>query len=134
MKKQLLLVAMALFSLTNGYAQEEGDDPVQEIVYTKSLQSSIDDAKSLVASSHYTTGQTALQSAISTEETTLPTLETNAAVLDAMKVIPSAINEFIEANGHADATEKVLNNSFDKDNNNSKTITSGPSRHASPPL
>jgi hypothetical protein len=124
MKKQLLLVAMALFSLTNGYAQEEGDDPVQEIVYTKSLQSSIDDAKSLVASSHYTTGQTALQSAISTAETTLPTLETNAAVLDAMKALQSAINEFIEANGHADATEKVLNNSFDKDNNNSKTITS----------
>ena len=126
MKKQLLLMAMAVFSLSTGYAQEEGgeEEPTPEIVYTKSFQTSINDAKSIVASSHYTTGQTALQAAINDAETVLHTLETNAAVIDAMKALQSAINEFVEANGHADATEKVLNYSFDKDGNNSKTITS----------
>ncbi len=126
MKKQLLLMAMAVFSLSTGYAQEEGgeEEPTPEIVYTKSFQTSIYDAKSIVASSHYTTGQTALQAAINDAETVLPTLETNAAVIDAMKALQSAINSFVEANGHADATEKVLNYSFDKDGNNSKTITS----------
>ena len=126
MKKQLLLMAMAVFSLSTGYAQEEGgeEEPTPEIVYTKSFQTSINDAKSIVASSHYTTGQTALQAAINDAETVLHTLETNAAVIDAMKALQSAINSFVEANGHADATEKVLNNSFDKDGNNSKTITS----------
>ena len=126
MKKQLLLMALAVFSLSTGYAQEEGgeEEPTPEIVYTKSFQTSINDAKSIVASSHYTTGQTALQAAINDAETVLPTLETNAAVIDAMKALQSAINSFVEANGHADATEKVLNYSFDKDGNNSKTITS----------
>ena len=126
MKKQLLLMAMAVFSLSTGYAQEEGgeEEPTPEIVYTKSFQTSINDAKSIVASSHYTTGQTALQAAINDAETVLSTLETNAAVIDAMKALQSAINSFVEANGHADATDKVLNNSFDKDADKSKTITS----------
>ena len=127
MKKQLLLMAMALFSLSSGYAQEEGDDeeePAPEVVFTKSFQSLIDDAKYLSTSSHYTTGQSALLEAISAAETSISTLETNADVITAMKNLQAVINEFVEANGHADATEKVLNNSFDKDGNNSKTITS----------
>ena len=127
MKKQLLLMAMALFSLSSGYAQEEGDDeeePTPEVVFTKSFQSLIDDAKYLSTSSHYTTGQSALLEAISAAETSISTLETNADVITAMKNLQAVINEFVEANGHADATEKVLNNSFDKDGNNSKTITS----------
>lgn len=127
MKKQLLLMAMALFSLSSGYAQEEGgeeEEPAPEVVFTKSFQSLIDDAKYLSTSSHYTTGQSALLEAISAAETSISTLETNADVITAMKNLQAVINEFIEANGHADATEKVLNNSFDKDGNNSKTITS----------
>ena len=127
MKKQLLLMAMALFSLSNGYAQEDGEgeeENTPEIVYTKSFKSSIDDAKSLSTNTHYANGQASLKAAIDAAEAALPTLETNAAVLEAMKTLQSAINEFIEANGHADATEKVLNNSFDKDANNSKTIIS----------
>lgn len=126
MKKQLLLMAMALFSLSSGYAQEEGGDeePTPEIVYTKSFQSLIDDAKYLSTSSYYTTGQSSLLDAITNAEAVISTLETNSAVLDAMKTLQAAINEFVDANGHADATEKVLNNSFDKDGNNSKTITS----------
>ena len=126
MKKQLLLMAMALFSLSSGYAQEEGGDeePTPEIVYTKSFQSLIDDAKYLSTSSYYTTGQSALLDAISNAEAVISTLETNEAVHEAMKTLQAAINEFVDANGHADATEKVLNNSFDKDGNNSKSINS----------
>ena len=126
MKKQLLLMAMALFSLSSGYAQEEGGDeePTPEIVYTKSFQSLIDDAKYLSTSSYYTTGQSALLDAISNAEAVISTLETNEAVHEAMKTLQAAINEFVDGNGHADATEKVLNNSFDKDGNNSKTINS----------
>ena len=126
MKKQLLLMAMAVFSLSTGYAQEEGgeEEPTPEIVYTKSFQTLIDDAKYLSTSSYYTTGQSALLDAISNAEAVISTLETNEAVHDAMKTLQAAINEFVDGNGHADATEKVLNNSFDKDGNNSKTITS----------
>ena len=126
MKKQLLLMAMALFSLSSGYAQEEGEgeEPTPEVVFTKSFQSLIDDAKYLSTSSYYTTGQSALLDAISNAEAVISTLETNEAVHEAMKTLQAAINEFVDGNGHADATEKVLNNSFDKDGNNSKTITS----------
>ena len=83
MKKQLLLMAMALFSLSSGYAQEEGGDeePTPEIVYTKSFQSLIDDAKYLSTSSYYTTGQSSLLDAITNAEAVISTLETNEVML-----------------------------------------------------
>ena len=43
MKKTLLFVAMALFTLTGAYAQEEGGEEAPIPVYTKSFQSVIDD-------------------------------------------------------------------------------------------
>mgnify|MGYP002522754222 CR=1 FL=1 len=124
MKKHLLLLAMTLFALPCVYAQDEGGDETPEIVYTKSLLSSINDAKNLVASSHYTVGKDGLQNTINQIEGAISSFTTNLEVSDAMQTLQSAIDEFVGANGHADATEKVLNNSFDKDGNNSKTITS----------
>ena len=121
MKKKLLLVAMALFSMTVGFAQEEGQDP--EVVFTKSLSSIIEDAKFIVASDHYTDGKAALQSAIDDAEAAVTTSETNEAVRSAMLALQSAIDEYVFANGHVDATEKVQNPSFDKDGNNSTSVT-----------
>jgi len=125
MKKNLLLMAMALFAWTGVYAQEEGgeEEPTPEVVFTKSFQSVIDDAKFIVTDSHYTTGQETLQSAISDAEAAIPTFETNEAVRSAMIALQSAIDEFVFANGHVDATEKVQNPSFDKDGNNSTSVT-----------
>ena len=121
MKIHLLLLAMTLFALPSVYAQ---DEETQEIVYTKSLLSSIDDAKNLVASQHYTAGKEGLQNAINQVEGAIASFTTNLEVSEAMQTLQTAIDNFVGANGHADATEKVLNNSFDKDGNNSKTITS----------
>ena len=125
MKKNLLLMAMALFAWTGVYAQEEGgeEEPTPEVVFTKSFQSVIDDAKFIVTDSHYTTGQETLQSAISDAEAAISTFETNEAVRSAMIALQSAIDEFVFAIGHVDATEKVQNPSFDKDGNNSTSVT-----------
>lgn len=124
MKKKLLLMAVALCTLTVGYAQEEGgEDPVAEVVFTKSLSSVIEDAKFIVASSHYTTGQAALQAAITEAEAAVTASETNEAVRSALVALQSAIDDFVYANGHVDATEKVQNPSFDKDANNSTSVT-----------
>ena len=77
MKKNLLLMAMALFAWTGVYAQEEGgeEEPTPEVVFTKSFQSVIDDAKFIVGSDHYTEGKAALQSAIGDAEAAILTFE-----------------------------------------------------------
>ena len=121
MMKKLLIMTLALFSLTGAYAQEE-EEPVP--VFTKSLNSLIEDAKFIVADAHYTKGQATLQTAITAAEAQVATLADNAAVREAMIALQAAIDEFVEGNDHADATELVQNPSFDIDGNNSKTITS----------
>jgi len=123
MKKTLLLMAMALFSMTGAFAQEEGEEVVVP-VFTKSLNSLIEDAKFIVADAHYTKGQAALQTAISAAEFHMTTLADNAAVREEMITLQAAIDEFVFGNDYADATELVQNPSFSVDGNNSKTITS----------
>ena len=124
MKKTLLFVAMALFTLTGAYAQEEGGEEAPIPVYTKSFQSVIDDAKFIVADNHYTKGQSELQKAIEAAEASIATLADNDAVREAMTTLQAAIDLFVTSNDYADATEKVQNPSFSIDGNNSKTITS----------
>ena len=123
MMKKLLIMTLALFTLTGAYAQEEGEEVVVP-VFTKSLNSLIEDAKFIVADAHYTKGQAALQTAITTAEGKVASLADNAAVREVMIALQAAIDEFVEANDHADATELVQNPSFSIDGNNSKTITS----------
>ena len=124
MKKTLLLMAMALFTFAGAYAQEEGEETAPIPVYTKSLTSVIEDAKFIVADSHYTKGQSDLQKAIDAAEASIATLADNDAVREAMTTLQTAIDQFITSNDYADATEKVQNPSFSIDANNSKTITS----------
>ena len=143
MKKSLLFFAMAMMPFAGVFAQEEGGEEVVEqtpIIYTKSFQSLIDDAKSIVADSHYTQGQSDLQGAIATAESQLagfanPEVDVdetateamqrlNTDVYNAMTTLQTAIDEFVFANQHADATEKVLNNSFSADATNATNITS----------
>ena len=124
MKKTLLFVAMALFTLTGAYAQEEGGEEAPIPVYTKSFQSVIDDAKFIVADNHYTKGQSELQKAIEAAEASIATLADNDAVREAMTTLQAAIDLFVTSIDYADATEKVQNPSFSIDGNNSKTITS----------
>jgi len=124
MKKKLLFMAMALFSLTCVYAQEEeGGEETPQTVFTKSLLSVIEDAKFIVADSHYTTGQTELQTAITAAEGAVTTLADNEAVRSTIITLQAAIDQFVYANGHVDATEKVQNASFNIDGNNSTSIT-----------
>ena len=103
---------MTLFALPCVYAQDEGGDETPEIVYTKSLLSSINDAKNLVASSHYTVGKDGLQNTINQVEGAIASFTTNLEVSEAMQTLQTAIDNFVGANGHADATEKVLNNNL----------------------
>ena len=119
MKKTLLLMAMALFTFAGANAQNE-DSPV----FTKTLSSVIEDAKFIVADSHYTTGQDALQKAIDTAEGSIATLASNEEAREALKALQAAIDEFVYGNPHADATEKIQNPSFNKDGNNATAITS----------
>lgn len=123
MRKFTLMMAVALFACGSVYAQDE-EEPVVLPVYTKSLNSVIADAKSIVASNHYTVGQAVLESAIATAEAAIPSLTDNDEMRKTLKELQSAIDDFIEANGHADATELLQNPSFNIDGNNSKTITS----------
>ena len=104
MKKTLLLMAMALFTFAGANAQNE-DSPV----FTKTLSSVIEDAKFIVADSHYTTGQDALQKAIDTAEGSIATLASNEEAREALKALQAAIDEFVYGNPHADATEKIQN-------------------------
>ena len=141
MKKTLLYLAMALMPCISVIAQEEGEGEQPPVVYTKSFQSLIDDAKFLVKDSHYTTGQDALQTAITQAEADLAgfstiTLDVDETVAEAMtrlnseevygamRTLQTAIDEFVFGNDHVDATEKVLNPSFDKDGKNATNITS----------
>ena len=141
MKKTLLYLAMALMPCISVIAQEEGEGEQPPVVYTKSFQSLIDDAKFLVKDSHYTTGQDALQTAITQAEADLAgfstiTLDVDETVAEAMtrlnseevygamRTLQTAIDEFVFGNDHVDATEKVQNFTFDKDANNATNITS----------
>ena len=115
-----------------------GDDEKYSI-YTKSFYSLLEDAKCLTADKHYTTGQAALQKAITTAENNLARIvyvtdpdeseseamaTLNGKVIEIMTNLQTAIDAFVLGNKHVDFTEKVLNSSFDIDANNSKTITS----------
>lgn len=108
-------------------------------IYTKSIRSLIADAESLVVDNHYTTGKSALQKAITkaknnlagivyvkdpdeTESEAIASL--NRQVIEVMRTLQTAIDSFVFGNDHVDITEKVLNSSFDRDANNSQTITS----------
>ena len=122
MKKTLLLMAMALFTFAGAYAQEEGEETAPIPVYTKSLTSVIEDAKFIVADSHYTTGQADLQKAIDTAEGSIATLADNDAMREALKTLQAAIDVFVYTNGHADATEKIENPSFNKNKRNETNI------------
>ena len=109
-------------------------------IYTKSFRSLVEDAEALVADNHYTTGQTALQAAITTAQNSLAGIvyvkdpdETVAEamtrlncedVYTVMQTLQTAIDEFVFGNDHVDATEKVLNASFDTDANKATSITS----------
>lgn len=128
MKKIFTLLAMALLTFAGVYAQEE-ETPV---VYTKTFYSVLDDAKFLVASAHYPEGRADLQTAIEAAEKAITEgpdpsgddMFDNAYVRDRLLELQAAIDEFVFANQYADATEKIANPSFDKDANNSTTITS----------
>ena len=122
--KKLLIMTLALFSLTGAYAQEGEEGEVVLPVFTKSLNSLIEDAKFIVADAHYTKGQATLQNAINAAEAQMPTLADNESVRQEMITLQAAIDEFVFGNDYADATELVQNPSFSIDGNNSKTITS----------
>lgn len=109
-------------------------------IYTKSFRSLVEDAEALVADNHYTTGQTALQAAITTAQNSLAGIvyvkDSDETVAEAMtrlncedvytvmQTLQTAIDEFVFGNDHVDATEKVLNASFDTDANKATSITS----------
>lgn len=123
MKKTLLLMAMGLFACWGAYAQEEGGEETTPVVHTKSFLAVIEDAKFLVACPSYASGQSDLQTAIETAESGIEALADDAAVREAATALQAAIDAFIEANAPVNATEKVQNPTFDKDGNNSKTVT-----------
>ena len=125
MKKTLLFVAMALFTLTGAYAQEEGGEEAPIPVYTKSFLAVIDDAKSIVASNHYTTGQADLQKAINEAEGKVAGFTTNDEVREALIALQYAIDQFVYGNPHVDATEKIVNPTFNVNSKNSDTNVDG---------
>lgn len=122
MRKRLHLFAAALLMSLAGFAQDENPP-----VHTKALNSVIADAEAIVASEDYTEGKTALQEAITTATSGITELADDAAVREAIVTLQAAIDKFLldnEDGGRiADATAKVTNPSFDKDANNSKTVT-----------
>ncbi len=122
MRKRLHLFAAALLMSLAGFAQDENPP-----VHTKALNSVIADAEAIVASEDYTEGKTALQEAITTATSGITELANDAAVREAIVTLQAAIDQFLldnEDGGRiADATAKVTNPSFDKDGNNSKTVT-----------
>ena len=144
MKKSLLLFAIALMPFAGVFAQEGGEESAVQtpVVYTKSFQSLIDDAEFIVKDSHYTTGQSALQTAIDEAKASLESLSANPqvdvdetisdamirlnndGVYEAMKTLQSAIDAFVYANPHVDATEQVGNADFSADATNDTNITS----------
>jgi hypothetical protein len=108
-------------------------------IYTKSFRSLVEDAEALVADNHYTTGKAALQAAIIAAENAVASIvyvddpdaeikeemaTMNGQVIEVMTTLQAAIDEFVFSNAHVDATERVLNSSFNVDGNNSNTVTS----------
>ena len=122
MRKRLHFFAAALLMSLAGFAQDENPP-----VHTKALNSVIADAEAIVASEDYTEDKTALQEAITTATSGITELADDAAVREAIVTLQAAIDQFLldnEDGGRiADATAKVTNPSFDKDGNNSKTVT-----------
>lgn len=105
-----------------GFAQDETTP-----IHTKALNAVIEDAETIVANADYTAGKTELQEAITTATSGISELADDAAVREAIVTLQAAIDQFLldnEDGGRiADATAKVTNPSFDKDGNNSKTVT-----------
>ena len=124
MKKTLLLMAMSLFAFTGVFAQDE-EEPSLPPVYTKSFLAVIDDAKSIVASNHYTTGQADLQKAINEAEGKVAGFTTNDEVREALIALQYAIDQFVYGNPHVDATEKIVNPTFNVNSTNNDTNVDG---------
>lgn len=118
MKRTLLLVGLALSLGLKGLAQDE----VTPMVHIKALQSVIADAKEISVSTHYLSGQDELKAAIAEAEAKVETAADDIDVREAIKALQTAIDAIVEANS-GDATSKVNNPSFDKDGNNSTTVT-----------
>lgn len=121
MRKTLLFVTMALLSFAGAYAQEEGEEQTAP-VHTRLLLATIEDAKAIIADSHYTQGQSDLQTAIAAAESEL--VADDAAVREVTIALRHVMDHFVYFNEHVDATDRIQNPSFDKDNNNATTITS----------
>lgn len=106
-----------------GFAQDEVTTPV----HTKALNSVIADAEYIVANGDYTEGKAVLQDAITIAKNGIADLADDAAVREAITTLQAAIDQFLsdneEAGRIADATAKVTNPYFDKDANNSTTVT-----------
>jgi len=123
MRKRLHFFAAALLMSLAGFAQDEVTTPV----HTKALNSVIADAEAIMASEDYTEGKDALQGAIETAKSGIEDLADDGAVRTTIVSLQEAIDQFLADNETAgriaDATAKVANPSFDKDNNESKTIT-----------
>lgn len=124
MKKSLLLMAVALCFGLNVWAQEEGGEEQPPVVHTKTLRALIADARNIVDCSAYTAEKQDLQSAIETAEESLPNLADDLSVRAVLEELQGAIDAYVFANPHVDATDRLQNPSFDKDANNSTTITS----------
>ena len=120
MKKIYFFMVMALFGTLSVHAQDSGTDTPP--VHKKSLLSVIEDAKFISAESHYTGDPSALKAAISVAESEAETVADDAAVRTAMIALQEAIDEFVGASDHADATELVYNPSFNMDATNATTI------------
>ena len=122
MKKTLLFMAMALLSYAGAYAQEEGEEQTPP-VHTRLLVATIEDAKTIVADSHYTQGQGDLQAAIAEAEGQVESLADDAAVREAAIALRRAVDHFVYFNDYVDATNRIQNPSFNKDATNATTIT-----------
>ncbi len=118
MKRTLLFVGLALICGLRAVAQ----DDVTPVVHTKALESVIADAREISTSTHYLSGQDELTAAIAEAEGKLGTFADDYDVREAIKALQAAIDAIVEANS-GDATSKVNNPSFDKDGNNSTSVT-----------
>ena len=118
MKKTLLFFGLALVFGLRAVAQ----DDVTPMVHVKALQSVIADAKEISVSSFYLSGQDDLKAAIAEAEAKMASAADDVDVREAIKALQTAIDAIVEANS-GDATSKVNNPNFDKDGNNSTSVT-----------
>ena len=116
MKRKLLLMALALFTTAGLWAQDE------TIVHKKSLMAVIEDATYMLNCDSYASGQSDLESAISTAKTDAESAEDDETVRSIIITLQEAIDAFIAENA-IDATEKVQNQTFNKDATNATNIT-----------